>query len=181
MLLESGLDNLESRLPPARGQLSSHPWTYASRPWATSIPPTGCPHPARSEILPGVTLGALFHGLSHVLREVPQVSPALDKVPKRATMSGCAVTHTIQWIHLQRPTTQTKHTPQGTIALAKSQSTANRSYKPNRSREKISKGQNKRMRPRRLLQTLHEPARDTDRQTQTTWRGFSQQVANSWL
>ena len=91
-----------------------------------SIPPVGL-RPARGKNLPGVTLGALFHGLSHVLREVPQVSPALDKVPKRATMSGCAVTHTMQWIHLQRPTTQTKHTPQGTIALPKSQSTANRS------------------------------------------------------
>ena len=42
-------------------------------------------------------------------------------------MSGCAVMHKTQRIHLQRPTTQTKHTPQGTIALPKSQSTANRS------------------------------------------------------
>ena len=66
-------------------------------------------------------------GLSHVLRDVPQVSPALDKVPKRATMSGCAVTHKTQRIHLQRPTTQTKHILQSTIALPKSQSTANRS------------------------------------------------------
>ena len=119
MLLEGGLDDLESRPRPARGQLASRPWTFG-------VPPAGL-RPARGENLPGVTLGALFHGLSHVLREVPQVSPALDKVPKRATMSGCAVTHKTQRIHLQRPTTQTKHTPQGTIALPKSQSTANRS------------------------------------------------------
>ena len=112
MLLEGGLDDLESRPRPARRQLG--------------VPPVDIWRPARGENLPGVTLGALFHGLSHVLRKVPQVSPALDKVPKRATMSGCAVTHKTQWIHLQRPTTQTKHTPQGTIALPKSQSTANR-------------------------------------------------------
>ena len=126
MLLEGGLDGLESRPRPARGQLW-HPARghLASRPRAC-VPPAGL-RPARGENLPGVTLGALFHGLSHVLREVPQVSPALDKVPKRATMSGCAVTHKTQRIHLQRPTTQTKHTLQGTIALPKSQSTANRS------------------------------------------------------
>ena len=103
---------------PARGHLASRP--------RACVPPAGL-RPARGENLPGVTLGALFHGLSHVLREVPQVSPALDKVPKRATMSGCAITHKTQRIRLQRPTTQTKHTPQGTIALPKSQSTANRS------------------------------------------------------
>ena len=83
MLLEGGLDGLESRPRPARGQL----WRparghLASRPRAC-VPPAGLrPRPARGENLPGVTLGALFHGLSHVLREVPQVSPALDKVPK---------------------------------------------------------------------------------------------------
>ena len=126
MLLEGGLDDLESRPRPARGQLSSRPWTFGVPPADICVPPAGL-RPARSENLPGVTLGALFHGLSHVLRKVPQVSPALDKVPKGATMSGCAVTHTMQRIHLQRPTTQTKHTPQGTIALPKSQSTANRS------------------------------------------------------
>ena len=119
MLLEGGLDGLESRPRPARGHLASRPWTFG-------VPPAGL-RPARGENLPGVTLGALFHGLSHVLREVPQVSPALDKVPKGATMSGCAVTHKTQRIHLQRPTKQTKHTLQGTIALPKSQSTANRS------------------------------------------------------
>ena len=120
MLLEGGLDGLESRPRPAHGQLPSRPWTFG-------VPPTGRPRPARGENLPGVTLGTLFHGLSHVLREVPQASPALDKVSGRATMSGCAVTHTTQRIHLQRPTTRMKHTPQGTIALPKSQGTANRS------------------------------------------------------
>ena len=55
--------------------------------------------PARGENLPEATLGALFHGLSHVLREVPYGSPALDKVLSRATMSGFAVMHKIQWIH----------------------------------------------------------------------------------
>ena len=62
-------------------------------------PARGNLHPTRSGDLPGVTLGALFHGLSHVLREVPYGSPAQDKVPRRATMSGCAVTHKIQRIH----------------------------------------------------------------------------------
>ena len=81
MFLESGLDGLESRPRPAHGQLLSRPWTFASRPRACVLP-AGRPHPARGENLPGVTLGALFHGLSHVLREVPQFSPALDKVPK---------------------------------------------------------------------------------------------------
>ena len=126
ILLEGGLDVLESRPRPARGQLSSRPWTFASR-LRACVPPAGRPRPADGEILPRVTLGTLFHGLSHVLREDPQVSPALDKVPKRATMSGCAVMHKTQRIHLQCPTTQMKHTPQGTIALPKSQSTANRS------------------------------------------------------
>ena len=133
MLLEGGLDGLESRTHPARRQLSSRPWTFG-------VPPAGCPRPARGENLPGVTLGALFHGPSHVLREVPQVSPALDKVPRRATMSGCAVSHKTQRIHLQRPTTQTKHTPQGTIALPKSQGTANRSLQAQQVKGKGLKG-----------------------------------------
>ena len=65
-----------------------------------SLRPTcGHFHPARGEDLPEVTLGTLFHGYSHVLREVPYGSPALDKVPWRATMSRRAVTHIIQWIH----------------------------------------------------------------------------------
>ena len=132
MLLEGGLDGLESRPRPARGQLASRPWTFG-------VLPAGL-RPARGENLPGVTLGALFHGLSHVLREGPQVSPALDKVPKRATMSGCAVTHKTQRIHLQRPTTQTKHAPQGTIALPKSQSTANRSLHTQQVKGKSLKG-----------------------------------------
>ena len=55
--------------------------------------------PTRGENLPEATSGALFHGYSHVLREVPYGSPALDKVPRRATMSGHAATHKIQWIH----------------------------------------------------------------------------------
>ena len=55
--------------------------------------------PAHGENLPEATLGALFHGLSHVLREVPYGSPALDKVLSRATMAGHAITHEMQWIH----------------------------------------------------------------------------------
>ena len=92
MLLEGGLDDLGSRPRPARGQLASRPWTLSSY-------AHGNLHPAHSENLPEATLGALFHGLSHVLREVPYGSPALDKVLSRATMSGCAVMHKIQWIH----------------------------------------------------------------------------------
>ena len=67
----------------------ANPWTLSSRPW-TLRPTRGNLRPARGENLPEATLGALFHGLSHVLREVPYGSPALDKVPRRATMSGCA-------------------------------------------------------------------------------------------
>ena len=95
MLLEGRLDDLGYRPRPA------------------CIPPVGnlrparghfCParsnlRPAHSENLPEATLGALFHGLSHVLREVPYGSPALDKVLSRATMSGRAVMHKIQRIH----------------------------------------------------------------------------------
>ena len=55
-------------------------------------------------------------------------------------MSGCAVTHKTQRIHLQRPTTKTKHTPQGTIALPKSQSTANRSLHSQQVKGKSLKG-----------------------------------------
>ena len=84
-------------------------------------------------------------------------------------MSGCAVTHKTQRIHLQRPTTQTKHTPQGTIALPKSQSTANRSlHSPIGQGKESQRVKTARCALRRPLQTLHEPARDTDRQTQTT-------------
>ena len=50
-----------------------------SRPRATYVPPVDTlSHPARSDLhpahgenLPEVTSGALFHGYSHVLREVP--------------------------------------------------------------------------------------------------------------
>ena len=55
-------------------------------------------------------------------------------------MSGCVVTHKIQWIHLQCPTTQTKRTPQGTIALLKSQSMANRSLQAQQVKGKSLKG-----------------------------------------
>ena len=55
-------------------------------------------------------------------------------------MSECAVPHKTQRIHLQRPTTQTKHTPQGTIALPKSQSTANRSLPTQQVKGKGLKG-----------------------------------------
>ena len=91
MLLEGGLDDLGSRPRPACRQLASRPW--ALRPAHSNM------RPAHGENLPEATLGALFHGLSHVLREVPYGSPALDKVLSRATMSGLAVTHKIQWIH----------------------------------------------------------------------------------
>ena len=91
MLLEGGLDDLGSRLHPAHGQLASRRWTVR--------PTRGNLRPARGESLPEATLGALSHGLSHVLREVPYGSPALDKVLLRAIMSGRAVTHEMHWIH----------------------------------------------------------------------------------
>ena len=90
-----------ARIPPA-GNL--HPARGHFRPARGNL------RPARGENLPEVTLGALFHGYSHVLREVPSGSPALDKVPRRTTMSGHAVTHKLQWIHQQSPTKWTKHT-----------------------------------------------------------------------
>ena len=50
-------------LHPTRGHL--HPARGHLRPARGNL------RPARGENLPGVTLGALFHGLYHVLREVP--------------------------------------------------------------------------------------------------------------
>ena len=63
MLLEGRLDNLGTHPCPAVGDLC---------PACGHLHPArGDLRPARGENLPEVTSGALFHGYSHVLREVP--------------------------------------------------------------------------------------------------------------
>ena len=63
MLLEGGLDNLgTAHVPPAGDLRPAHGHLHPTR---------GDLHPAHGENLPEVTSGALFHGYSHVLREVP--------------------------------------------------------------------------------------------------------------
>ena len=97
----------------------------ASRPRAARVPP------AARNLPRGKLWGALFHGLSHVLRGgFPQVSPALYKVPKRATNGpGCAVNaqNTMDTLATPNNTDET-HSPRATIALPKvPKVTANRS------------------------------------------------------